>query len=136
MCRHRGNELRRRYPSVRRSHRDRVHAHAADRGLPDFVRPFAAGGLKLVETVDWGPADADGNRLGEVTLAFTSQPLSMRGQLDMKGDGVGTTAILDARLIANVALFGGRIEKACEPLVHKALPAEETLGRTWLANGA
>jgi hypothetical protein len=104
-------------------------------GLPDFVRPFAAGGLELVETIDWAPPDLDGNRLGAVTLAFTSQPLSMTGQLDMHAVDEGTNAVLEANLVANVPLLGGRIEKACEPLVRKALRTEETLGRDWLASG-
>ena len=51
----------------------------------------------------------------------------------MVGDGVGTTATLVAQLIANVPLLGGRIERACAPLVHKALQIEESVGRTWLA---
>ena len=90
-------------------------------GLPDFVRPFAAGGLELVETIDWAPADADGARIGDVTLAFTRQPLSMSASCGWCADGAGTTAVLVAALVANVPLLGGRIEKACEPLVQKAL---------------
>lgn len=104
-------------------------------GLPDFVRPFAAGGLELVETIDWAPPDGTGRRLGQVTLAFTSQPLSMTGQLDLQADGDATRAVLDANLVANVPLLGGRVEKACEPLVRKALRTEEVLGREWLASG-
>jgi hypothetical protein len=102
-------------------------------GLPDFVKPFTANGLELVETIEWGPADQDGRRIGDVTLAFTSQPLSMTGQLDLGPDSAGTKATLSAQLVANVPFLGGRIEKACEPLVHKALATEEALGVTWLA---
>lgn len=101
--------------------------------LPDFVRPFVAGGLELIETVTWGPAAADSSRRGQVVLAFTDKPLSMTGTLDMVADGPGTTATLVAQLVANIPLLGGRIEKACEPLVHKALDVEQSVGTTWLA---
>ncbi len=101
--------------------------------LPDFVRPFVAGGLELVETVTWGASAADGSRTGNVVLAFTDKPLSMTGQLVMTADGAGTAATLVAQLVAGVPLLGGRIEKACEPLVHKALDVEQTVGTTWLA---
>jgi hypothetical protein len=101
-------------------------------GLPDFVKPFAAAGLELVETIDWAQAGADGERIGRVKLAFVSQPLSMTGQLDLRGDGDGTSAVLVAQLVANIPLLGGRVEKACEPLVQKGLRTEETLGRGWL----
>jgi Protein of unknown function (DUF2505) len=104
-------------------------------GLPDFVRPFTSGGLVLVETIDWSAADGDGARIGAVRLAFTGQPLSMSGELDLRSADTGTTAVLAAELVATVPLLGGRIEKACEPLVHKALRTEESLGREWLARG-
>lgn len=103
-------------------------------GLPDFVKPFAAGGLELIETVDWAPAGDDGARIGQVDLSFVSQPLSMSGQLHMRGDSAGTSAALTAELVARIPLLGGRVEKACEPLVQKALRTEETLGRSWLAD--
>jgi hypothetical protein len=101
-------------------------------GLPDFVRPFAAGGLELIETVTWGPAAADGARHGDIELRFTAQPLSMTGSLDMVAKGPGTQASLEAQLTASVPLLGGRIEKACEPLVQKALRIEESVAATWL----
>ncbi len=62
--------------------------------LPDFVRPFASGGLNLTETIAWSAPDSAGGRIGQVTLAFKSQPLSMRGELHMDADAEGTTAIL------------------------------------------
>jgi hypothetical protein len=102
--------------------------------LPDFVRPFASGGLNLTETVAWSAPDSAGGRIGEVTLAFKAQPLSMRGELHMVADAEGTTATLHAKLVAAVPLLGGRIERACEPLVQAALRTEERLGRTWLAD--
>ena len=57
----------------------------------------------------------------------------MAGELRMVGDDVGTTANLVADLVANVPFLGGRIEKACEPLVQRALETEETVGPKWLA---
>ena len=101
--------------------------------LPDFVRPFVAGGLELIETVTWGPATAAGARRGDVLLAFTDKPLSMTGSLDMVAVGTGTSATLVAQLVASIPLLGGRVERACEPLVHKALEVEQTVGITWLA---
>jgi hypothetical protein len=101
--------------------------------LPDFVRPFASGGLNLTETVAWSAPDPAGGRIGQVTLAFKAQPLSMRGELHMVADSDGTTATLTAKLVATVPLLGGRIERACEPLVQAALRTEERLGRIWLA---
>ena len=53
----------------------------------------------------------------------------------MRSDDSGTTAVLVANLVASVPLLGGRIEKACEPLIHQALRTEESLGRQWLARG-
>jgi hypothetical protein len=101
--------------------------------LPDFVRPFAAGGLELVEVISWGPPGADDERTGDVRLEFTDRPLVMTGRLDMATDGDGTTARLNAELVASVPLLGSRIEKACEPLVQKALRIEEGVGTKWLA---
>jgi hypothetical protein len=101
--------------------------------LPDFARALVSGGLELVETITWGPAAADGARQGQVELAFVGQPLTMKGTLDLRAAGSGTTAILAAQLVARVPFLGGRIEKACEPLVQKALRIEESVGTTWLA---
>jgi hypothetical protein len=101
--------------------------------LPDFVKPFAAGGLELIETTTWGPAAAGGARAGDIVLAFTSQPLSMTGTLQLVADGAGTRADLAADLVAAIPLLGGRVERACEPLVQAALRTEQTVGRAWLA---
>lgn len=105
-------------------------------GLPDFARVLAGGGLNLTETVAWSTPDPAGARTGRVTLAFKAQPLSMTGELKMTGDAEATTAVLEANLVAPVPLLGGRIERACEPLVQAALRTEERLGRAWLADHA
>jgi hypothetical protein len=108
-------------------------------GLPDFVKPFVGGGLELIETIDWAPTDDDGTRTGAVHLAFKGQPLSMTGTLTMiatGGPATGTRATLEGRLTANIPFLGGKVEMACEPLVHKALLTEQQVGTRWLAEPA
>lgn len=101
--------------------------------LPDFVRPLAGSRLELVETIDWGEPTATGARFADITLQFTGQPLSMVGRLRLRAEDADTTAALRAELQANVPIFGGRIEKACAPLVEQALRIEQQVGQKWLA---
>jgi Protein of unknown function (DUF2505) len=101
--------------------------------LPDFVRPLAGPRLELIENIDWGEPNTTGARFADVRLQFTGQPLSMVGRLRLRAEGDDTTAALRADLQANVPIFGGRIEKACAPLVEQALRIEQQVGQKWLA---
>ena len=105
-------------------------------GLPDFVKPFNDPRARA------GRDDRLGRRLMGTAvesvpsrLAFTSQPLSMTGQLDLHATAAGRRArSWGPNLVAKVPLLGGRVEKACEPLDPQST-ANRRIARvaTWLA---
>ncbi len=103
-------------------------------GLPDFVRPFAAGGLELVETIEWSAARRRRHphrrrHAGLHLAAAVDEGHAADGRRRRGHHGDPRSP----HLVANVPLLGGRIEKACAPLVQKALQTEESVGRSWLA---
>jgi len=104
--------------------------------LPDVLKTFAKGGIKVKETVHWAPPDADGRRIGDLTIEFLGQPLKMRGTITMSPDGDGTAGLVAADLKASVPLLGGKIEKASAPLILEAIATEERVGKEWLADRA
>ena len=85
-------------------------------GLPDFARSLVGPTLKVVETQDWGPANADGSREGHRRHGGRRRP-------DVpEGHRVASSRAARARSSTSTPssrrrcpLIGGKIEKAAAP---------------------
>ena len=109
--------------------------HLPTTGVPDFARAFVGPQLLIVETVRWGPADADGEREGAMSLDVPGTPVSFLGGVHLRrGPEPGTTEqVVDGDLEANVPFLGRRIEAAVAPRVHEVVQLEQQVAREWLA---
>lgn len=110
--------------------------HVPSAGVPDFARAFVGPQLLLVETVRWGPADADGEREGAISLDVPGTPVRFLGGVHLRRGSVeGTTEqIVDGDLEANVPFVGRRIEAAVAPHIEEVVQLEKRVAQEWLAS--
>ena len=104
--------------------------------VPDFMRKLVGESIDLDQSIDWGPAGADGSRVGQVSIDVAKAPVAMRGTMKLVPSGGGTLQVVDVVIKASVPIVGKKIEEAAAPAVRNALDGQEHLGREWLASRA
>ena len=101
--------------------------------VPEFVRRFVGGEVRVREHVLWGPADGAAERSGTVEVEIGGAPVRLAAQVRLAGVGDDVVETIDGELKASVPLIGGKIEKSAEPAIRAAIRVEEHTGRDWLA---
>ncbi len=100
--------------------------------VPEFMRRFVGGTVRVVERHDWLATDGSRCRLGTVVVEISGVPVRLSGELSLRPFGDGTVYEVQGDLKASVPLIGGRIEKAAESAIRAAIRVEERTGRDWL----
>ena len=101
--------------------------------VPSQFRSLVGPRLAVLQTEEWGPADAAGARSGVLTVEVAHAPLKGSGSLRLAADGAGTRELVEADVKASIPIVGGRVEKALEPALRAAIDVEGRTGRAWLA---
>lgn len=101
--------------------------------LPDFARSLVGSTLAITETYQWGAANGDGTRGGDITVEVAGAPVALRGTMRLAPSGTGSTFTVEGDLKASLPFVGSRIEKAAAPAVTEAMDSEYRTGRGWLA---
>lgn len=102
--------------------------------VPDFARGFLGQTLRVDQVERWEAAGPDGARNGTVTVTVEGAPVRFAGRLRLSPDGRGTRETFDGEVKASVPLFGGKVERAVEPVVRAAIRVEHRTGTDWLAD--
>jgi hypothetical protein len=100
--------------------------------VPEFMRRFVGGAVRVVEQGDWQPAEDTGARRGSIVVEMSGIPVRLTGELSLRPFGDGTVYEVDGDLKASVPLIGGKIEKAAESAIRSAIRVEERTGQEWL----
>jgi hypothetical protein len=110
--------------------RVRVEQVQAAHGIPAFAQKFVGDEIDIVQTELWTSADH-----GDITVEIPGKPGDMRGTARLRESGGTTTETVDLTVKVGIPLIGGKLEALIADLLLKALRAENTVGRTWLARG-
>lgn len=112
-----------------------LQRHLPSTGVPDWARSVVGPTLLLVETVRWGPADADGEREGAMSLELPGLPVSFTGGVHLRrGAAPGTSEhVVDGDLEAKVPFFGKKIEQLVATQMRQIVRLEQQVARDWLA---
>lgn len=102
---------------------------------PDMISSFVGSTLRLVQSVTWQPAAADGSRRHRVEIAVPGLPVTMYADGVLSPDDAGTVASYEGELIVRIPLLGKKIEQQAAPVVLHALDVQSEVGREWLAEG-
>ncbi|GAA5161098.1 DUF2505 domain-containing protein [Ornithinimicrobium tianjinense] len=112
-----------------------VRRHLPTTGLPDVARAFVGPQLLVVETVRWGPADADGEREGAMSIDMPGTPVHFLGGVHLRSaaEPGATEHVVDGDLEANIPLLGRKIEEAVAPQIREVVQLEAQVAREWLS---
>lgn len=103
------------------------YAHGTEK-VPGFARKLVGDEIPIVQRETWAsPAHAD------VLVTIPGKPGDMSGTADLRqvGDDVLETATMTVKV--SMPLVGGKIEDLIAGLLGKAMRAENTVGKKWLA---
>ncbi|MBL8929609.1 MAG: DUF2505 domain-containing protein [Kineosporiaceae bacterium] len=104
--------------------------------VPEFVRRFVGGTVRVARHDDWQPADAEGRRRGEIVVEIMGAPVRLTGTLALDVEAGGVVVRVDGDLKASVPLIGGTIERSAEPAIEAAIRVEQRVGLQWLAENS
>jgi Protein of unknown function (DUF2505) len=104
----------------------------AAQGIPGFARKFVGDEIQLVQTEQWTDIEN-----GRVDVVIPGKPGQMTGTMTLRQSegesGVTTTETVDMEIRVSIPLVGGKIESLIADLLRKALKAENSVGRRYLA---
>ncbi len=86
--------------------------------------------IQIVQTERWASADR-----GDIAVEIPGKPGDMKGTAQLRESGGTTTETVDLTVKVGIPLVGGKLEGLIGDLLLKALRAENTVGREWLARG-
>jgi hypothetical protein len=97
-------------------------------GIPGFARKFVGDEIQLVQTERWTDIEN-----GRVEVVIPGKPGQMTGTMTLRESGGTTTETVDMEIRVSIPLVGGKIESLIADLLRKALKAENSVGRRYLA---
>lgn len=100
---------------------------------PDAAAKFTGPEITVVEETVWGPADAGGSRTGRVSMTIPGQPVTMRGVIELAGDGASTAAELVGDLKVAIPILGKKLEQSAAPAILAGFRTQQKVGDSWLA---
>ena len=104
--------------------------HGTDR-LPGFAKKIVGEHINIVQSESW-----TGGSHGDITVTVPGKPGEMVGTATLVGDAGGVTEKVDMTVTVRLPLIGGKVEGLIADMLRKALRAEHTVGRDWLARTA
>jgi len=100
----------------------------AAQGIPGFARKFVGDEIQLVQTERWSDLEN-----GRVEVVIPGKPGQMTGTITLRDSGGTTTETVEMEIRVSIPLVGGKIESLIADLLRKALRAENSVGRQYLA---
>ncbi len=110
-----------------------THREMSTQGFPDYARSMVGQSIEIVETIIYGPAEADGSRIGDLQIALGSAPIGLKGDIRIVPVEGGTEVIVEGNLKCSLPFVGGKIESAAAPTVIAGVHKEYGVGLEWLA---
>lgn len=103
---------------------------------PESAARFTGPELTVVEQVDWAEPGPDGSRTGALTMTVLGQPVTLKGTLQLKPGGRGTTVDLDGELKVAIPLLGRKLEQSSAPAVLAGFRTQQRVGDRWLSGSS
>jgi hypothetical protein len=104
--------------------------HGTDR-LPGFAKKIVGGRINIVQEESWS-----GGAHGDIKVTVPGKPGEMVGTATLVTEDGGVTEKVDMTVTVHIPLIGGKAEGLIADMLLKALRAEHTVGKDWLARKA
>ena len=99
---------------------------------PEAAARFTGPQLTVVEEVAWSEAAPDGSRTATMNMTVLGQPVSLKGSLELRSGGRGTTVDLNGELKVAIPLLGRKLEQSSAPAVLAGFRTQQRVGDRWL----
>ncbi|HOA88193.1 MAG TPA: DUF2505 domain-containing protein [Propioniciclava tarda] len=106
----------------------------ADVEVPGPLATFAGPTSRVVERMEWGPADADGARSARFSIKVVGLPVTVDAVARLAPIPGGCAVDYEGTLAVKVPLIGPVIEKQAAPFVLETLDVQQQTGNAWLAS--
>jgi len=104
--------------------------------VPSFAKKLFGETTEMVQTDEWGAADASGTRSGSWVIEVPGKPMSVKGTIVLSPEGPGSVVVIDGEVKASVPLIGGKLEGFAADEAQKTLTDEYEFTKGWLAQNA
>ncbi|MBA2716857.1 MAG: DUF2505 domain-containing protein [Propionibacteriales bacterium] len=104
--------------------------------VPDFVKRFVGESLDVVQTEEWGAPDDLGQRIANLTVQVTGQPVKMTGTVTIAAVGQGARTSIRGDLRVSMPFVGKRIEPEIAKGILAAAAKEQQTADEWLGEPA
>lgn len=101
--------------------------------VPSFAKKLLGDMTEMVQTDEWGGADASGARSGTWVIDVPGKPMGAKGTIKLSSDGAGSVVVIDGEMKASVPLIGGKLEGFAAEEAQKTLIDEYEFTKGWLA---
>ena len=99
------------------------------KGFPDFARNLVGHTITAAQTIDYGPPDAQGRRVGTMAIGLGHAPLGFKGRITLTPiDEEITEVSVEGELTCGIPIVGGRIVQAAAPMVTAGIRKEKEQG--------
>lgn len=101
--------------------------------LPDMVRKFVKGAVKLNQVDTYDAPAADGSRNVRTEIKANGLPVGANATQSLKPAGEETVIDVTGDVFANIPLVGKKIAAAAEPYIGKALTLQARAAESWIS---
>ncbi len=106
----------------------RIDQVQAAHGIPSFARRVVGDEINIVQSEVWTTQER-----GDLSMSIPGKPGEINGTVALSEAGGTTTETVELTIKVSVPLVGGKLEGLISDLLLKALKAENTVGREYLA---
>lgn len=110
-----------------------VRSMSADK-LPDMVKKFVKGGVKLTQVDSYDAPAGDGSRSVRTEVKASGLPVGANASQSLKPTGESTLIDVSGDVVANIPLVGKKIAAAAEPYIGKALTLQAREAESWISS--
>ena len=100
--------------------------------LPDMVKKFVKGAVKLTQVDTYDAPAADGSRAVRTEVKASGLPVGANATQSLRPSGDSTVIDVSGDVFANIPLVGKKIAAAAEPYIGKALTLQARSAEAWI----
>lgn len=96
--------------------------------LPDFIKKVVGEQVDVVQTEEWSPADANGERTAKLVVRIKGQPAEMNGAIRLENVDSGVREVISGELKVSIPFLGKKIEPEIAKGIMAAIEKEQEEG--------
>jgi len=101
--------------------------------VPDLVKKFVGDTITVIQTEEWGAADAGGGRRASLRIDIAGQPAKLVGSIELEPAGQGSVQRIVGTLTISIPFLGKKIEPEVAKAILAGARVEQRTGQEWLS---